>query len=437
MRIAFADIGPEDLDVLEEMLYEAIFVPPGEARPPRRILGLPEIARYAAGWGRPGDFGLIARSGEEALGAAWFRLFGGDDRGFGYIDERTPELSMAVRPDVRGLGIGSALLEELITAARDRGFETLSLSVDVRNPARHLYERLGFEVAGEADQALTMVKALRTAAPDGAGRTSLEESVALAMDGSDGRVVPYLPYILQDAWELGTDPRVVVDLVRRRAHVHFRPRVLDLGCGKGAVSVRLAAALGCRCLSIDGIREFVEYAEAKAEEEGVTQLCRFEVADVRERIATLGRFDIIVLGAIGPVFGDYRTTLENLDPHLASGGLVIVDDGFLPDDSSRVHPQVLKREVLLEQITAAGMRLAEVIPVGVDEMKAVNEAVFRDLKRRCAELALKYPEHKGIFEAYVRRQTEENAFLENEIVCAVLAIERTADGAEPRGSGGC
>lgn len=164
MRIELAAAGPGDGGFLEDMLYEALFIPPGEARPPRTVLRLPEIAHYAAGWGRPGDFGLIARCGGEAVGAAWFRLFPAGERGFGFVDERTPELSMAVRPERRGLGIGTTLLERLCGEARERGFDRVSLSVDVRNPAVRLYRRLGFEVEAEADQAYTMVKDLRAAA---------------------------------------------------------------------------------------------------------------------------------------------------------------------------------------------------------------------------------------------------------------------------------
>jgi len=257
-----------------------------------------------------------------------------------------------------------------------------------------------------------------------AGLDPLTESVARAMDGSDSRIVPFLPYILQDSWELGTDPGIVTGLVRRHARDHSRLRVADLGCGKGAVSVRLAEELGCRCLGIDGIREFVDCAETKAREAGVSRLCLFEVGDIRERIENLGRFDVIVLGAIGPVFGDYRATLATLSPHLGEGGLIVIDDGFLPDDSASTHPQVLKRGEAMSQIAAAGMRLVEEVPVGGETLKSQNERVFRDLRKRCLELMARFPERKALFEDYIRRQTEENAFLEDDVECAVLAVKK-------------
>jgi len=424
MRIEYEEIGPADLGFLEEMLYQAIFVPEGEAAYPRSVLDLPEIARYIAGWGRAGDFGLAARNGSEPVGAAWFRLFQGDEKGFGTVDDRTPELSMAVRSKYRGFGIGSSLLQRLILAARERGFERLSLSVDARNPALRLYERLGFRALGETGGSLTMVKEVRPADYDAAGRDPLTESVARAMDGSDSRIVPFLPYILQDSWELGTDPETVIDLLRRHTRDHSRLRVVDLGCGKGAVSVRLAGTFGCRSLGLDGIREFVDCAEAKAIEAGVSRLCLFEVGDIRERIEALGRFDVIVLGAVGPVFGDYRATLKKLAPHMREGGLIVIDDGFLPDGSTRTHPQVLKRGEAMSQIAAAGMRLVEEVPVGGEAIRSQNETMFRDLKERCLELMRRFPERKALFEDYVRRQVEENEFLEGEVECAVLAIKR-------------
>jgi GNAT superfamily N-acetyltransferase len=59
-----------------------------------------------------------------------------------------PELCIAVVPDIRGRGVGSALLDALF--AQCAGTETeLCLNVHVRNPARKLYQRKGFEEIGQ------------------------------------------------------------------------------------------------------------------------------------------------------------------------------------------------------------------------------------------------------------------------------------------------
>ena len=108
------------------------------------------------GWGRVGDAGLVALDEQgEPVGAAWYRLFKHDDAGYGFVDERTPELSIAIVPEARGRGVGTRLLTALIEHARAEGFQALSLSVESDNPARALYERLGFVRVG-GDAAWTM-----------------------------------------------------------------------------------------------------------------------------------------------------------------------------------------------------------------------------------------------------------------------------------------
>jgi ribosomal protein S18 acetylase RimI-like enzyme len=57
-------------------------------------------------------------------------------------------MDIALAPAFRGRGIGTALIEELIEEARSSG-RSLSIHVEMQNPARALYERLGFAPAGE------------------------------------------------------------------------------------------------------------------------------------------------------------------------------------------------------------------------------------------------------------------------------------------------
>ena len=104
----------------------------------------PEILRYAEGWGRAGDEGFIAEEEGRPIGAAWFRFFSKDAPAFGFIDEETPELGIALIPEARGQGVGTELLAALLGLARERGCARISLSVAIANPARVLYERFGF-----------------------------------------------------------------------------------------------------------------------------------------------------------------------------------------------------------------------------------------------------------------------------------------------------
>ena len=252
---------------------------------------------------------------------------------------------------------------------------------------------------------------------------TLEESIIRAMDGSDLGLIPFLPYILQDCWEIGSDPNTMIDLVRKHAQDHSHLRVLDLGCGKGAVSVKIAQEFKCGCLGIDAIKEFVDEAMRKAKEHGVDHFCRFEVGDIREKVNSLRGFDVIILGSIGPVFGDYSKTLGSLKECIKDNGIIIIDDGYIANGSDYVHPLVQKQDVVYRQISESGMKLIDEVIFDKDYIKGSDDAIYKSLKKRCLELIEQFPGKAALFKDYIKRQEEESVVLEDKIVCAVMVIK--------------
>jgi ribosomal protein S18 acetylase RimI-like enzyme len=139
----------DDVEALWAMLFYASH---GDHEPGASIEGgkaNPGLARYVAGFGAPTDFGYVACA-PAIVGAAWARLFAPGARGYGWVDDETPELAIAIAPAVRGRGVGSGLLERLIAEARGR-FPALSLSVRADNPALRLYERFGFRTVAQVE----------------------------------------------------------------------------------------------------------------------------------------------------------------------------------------------------------------------------------------------------------------------------------------------
>jgi ribosomal protein S18 acetylase RimI-like enzyme len=146
--------GPQDVRFLRDMLRHAYYWRMSES-------GDLPVARYVLNWGRPGDEGLVALDDANPVGAAWFRLFSREEAGFGFVDEETPELTIAVVPSRRGKGFGHELMTGLLERARRAGYDALSLSVAKTSPAISLYERYGFRRVGEKDDALTMAAEVR------------------------------------------------------------------------------------------------------------------------------------------------------------------------------------------------------------------------------------------------------------------------------------
>jgi ribosomal protein S18 acetylase RimI-like enzyme len=149
--------GPRDARFLRDMLHHAFYrreTAPGEEEP---------TYRYVYSWPRPGDAGVIALDGGFPVGAAWYRLFTRDAPGYGFVDEETPELAIAVVPSRRGRGIGEELLSGLMKRAREEGHRALSLSVERDNPAIRLYERFGFRPVRDTPTAVVMRAELASA----------------------------------------------------------------------------------------------------------------------------------------------------------------------------------------------------------------------------------------------------------------------------------
>ncbi|MCK0471040.1 GNAT family N-acetyltransferase [Halalkalibacter sp. APA_J-10(15)] len=147
-----------DLVFLTDMMYEAIHIP--ENKPPKEeLLHLPQNKIYSEGWGRQGDRALVAVNEEGIpVGAAWYRLFTGSKKGYGYVNDQTPELGIALTKGARGKRFGTQLMTRLFEEATNDGYAALSLSVDPQNyQALKLYQKLGFKRCGLSGTSWTMI----------------------------------------------------------------------------------------------------------------------------------------------------------------------------------------------------------------------------------------------------------------------------------------
>ena len=153
--------GAGDLAFLATMLGEAAVWRPDKPTPSgAEVMADPRYSMYLAGWPRPGDHGLVAED-TGPVGAAWFRTYTEADHGHGFVAEDVPELSIAVIASHRNRGIGRQLLGELLDACAVQGVRAVSLSVAEKNPARHLYESVGFVLVDQHGHSCTMVRDTR------------------------------------------------------------------------------------------------------------------------------------------------------------------------------------------------------------------------------------------------------------------------------------
>lgn len=151
---------PDESSLLEDFLYDAIFIPEGMERPPRDIIYIPALRCYFEGFGRKDDHCLVAEVEGRPVGAVWTRVFSAEQPGFGFCDAYTPEVSMSVINEFRNQGIGTSLLTAMLDELQRLGYARVSLSVDMDNYAYRMYRKFGFEVVGDDGKSAVMVREL-------------------------------------------------------------------------------------------------------------------------------------------------------------------------------------------------------------------------------------------------------------------------------------
>lgn len=146
MNYLIREIQESEYHVLEDFLYEAIYIPEGEQKPNKEIVKTPELQVYLHNFGKgQGDYGFVALADNKIIGVVWGRIM----NDYGHIDDNTPSLALAVYSEYRGQGIGTALIQKIMNKLRESSYDCVSLSVQKSNPAFHLYKKLGFEIVGK------------------------------------------------------------------------------------------------------------------------------------------------------------------------------------------------------------------------------------------------------------------------------------------------
>ena len=153
MEYQIREIRQEEYGILDEFLYEAIFIPEGIEPPPKSIIKQPELQVYVSDFGRKDDCCLVAEVDGKIIGAVWTRIM----NDYGHIDDTIPSFAISLYKDFRGQGIGTVLMEEMLALLRERGYKKASLSVQKANYAYTLYLKVGFTVVNENDAEYIMI----------------------------------------------------------------------------------------------------------------------------------------------------------------------------------------------------------------------------------------------------------------------------------------
>lgn len=154
MDYIIREIRKTEYKILEDFLYEAIFIPKGASAPPKEIINKPELQVYIADFGtKKGDICLVAVVDNKIVGAAWVRIM--DD--YGHIDDETPSFAISLYSSYRNHGIGTTLMQKMLEVLKKNGYKQTSLAVQKSNYAVKMYKNVGFEIVDENEEEYIMI----------------------------------------------------------------------------------------------------------------------------------------------------------------------------------------------------------------------------------------------------------------------------------------
>ena len=177
------ELRPEEVTVLKDFLYEAIFLPEGVEPPERSIVERPELRIYYEGFGEgKADICMVAEADGRIVGAAWTRLM----KDYGYVDDETPSFAISLYREYRGQGLGTKLMLAMLAKLREKGFKRASLAVQKANYAVRMYEKVGFRIVSENAEEYIMVCDLKEEVSSRVAQLFTEESKRILGDNLVG-----------------------------------------------------------------------------------------------------------------------------------------------------------------------------------------------------------------------------------------------------------
>lgn len=154
MNINIRKIIEDEYGLLEDFIYEAIFIPEGVEPPPRSIIYQPDLQVYIKNFGtEKDDICFVAEVSGKVVGAVWVR----DMMDYGHIADGVPSFAISLYEQYRNYGIGTRLMITMLNELREKGYDRTSLAVQKANYAVKMYKKVGFEICDENEEEYIMV----------------------------------------------------------------------------------------------------------------------------------------------------------------------------------------------------------------------------------------------------------------------------------------
>jgi cyclopropane fatty-acyl-phospholipid synthase-like methyltransferase len=251
------------------------------------------------------------------------------------------------------------------------------------------------------------------------------ESISKSLEVTQ-HLLPHMPFLLQDLWALGSAIEEIIDTVGSLNFVSNQSKALDLGCGKGAVSVTIASTYGIQVIGIDAMPEFLNVAQQKANEFNVSHLCKFTNQDIIDYISGEHDFDMVILASLGGILGSLKDTIAKLRTQVHSNGYILIDDGYLRKRNNiqrKGYEHYKDHEKTINELTFYNDLLLREINTTASSLK-INKEYLHCIEKRAHELIVEYPEIENDIRNYIQLQAEECDVINDEIEGALWVLQK-------------
>lgn len=237
-------------------------------------------------------------------------------------------------------------------------------------------------------------------------------------------LLPDLPIILSYLDELGPSPKDVYDLMTG-LDLPQRFKILDLGCGKGAIDIFLAQQFNCSIRGIDAFPPFINYAIKKAKDFKLDQVCEFECNDIKKELKKNSQYDVVIFVSVGDIYGDYIETLGEIRKVIKPQGYLIIEDGFLKENKiNRGFHEYGCYSQLIDLLSHFQDNIMKERLSSTEEIINQNKRNNAALEKGANELLKRYPEKDGLVNRYLEAQKKESQIIEQDLGIGLWVIQK-------------
>ena len=241
------------------------------------------------------------------------------------------------------------------------------------------------------------------------------------------QIALYIPKLLAGIWSMSIPVESVMELLQNEEHTRHIRSLLDLGCGKGAISISLAKHYGFKVRGIDIYAPYVDEARTRALKLGVDDICQFENDNIKKTVYGMADYDMVLLIWVGGVLGSVGESVEQIRRLVRPGGYMVIGEGCFKDGVQTDHAFQLRfasHAKTRNELTMHGDVILKELVIPPAEITSFYNDYIDSLRSGARECAGQHPEHAEILNEYVDNHEEMCRIMEDTVDSCLWLLQK-------------